>query len=306
MLQQTTVAAVRPYYEKFMQRFPSLKSLAQAKIEDVYIYWAGLGYYSRARNLHRSAQMLWNEVKNGKGFPQTATQLLEYPGFGPYTSRAVASLAFDEPVGVLDGNVIRILTRHFGLDIDWWVPKAKNELQSLSDSLVQSDPKASSSSDVNQGMMELGATICTPKNPLCLSCPWKKTCKSFADGKVSVRPKPKPRPEKEIWEWNFFIERKDEKIYVEENAATPFLKGTAFPKSEAKKISKKPKKFSFSHSVTKYAIFVTVNESLKARPKQGINRKRAAPVSGGGRWIDAERVAEFNPTSLMKKILSYT
>ena len=131
MLQQTTVTAVRPFYEKFMQRFPSLKALAESKIEDVYVYWAGLGYYSRARNLHQSAQMLWAEVKKGNGFPQTAAQLLEYPGFGPYTSRAVSSLAFDEPVGVLDGNVIRILTRHFGLDVDWWMPKAKNELQNI-------------------------------------------------------------------------------------------------------------------------------------------------------------------------------
>lgn len=301
MLQQTTVAAVRPYYEKFMNRFPTLKSLAQAKIEDVYVYWAGLGYYSRARNLHRSAQLL---LKNG--FPKTAEQLLEYPGFGPYTARAVSSLAYDEPVGVLDGNVIRILTRHFGLDIDWWMPKVKNELQNLSDLLVQSDQQTSPSSDVNQGMMELGATICTPKNPLCLSCPWKKTCKSFSDGKVSARPKSKPRPEKEFWEWKFFIERKGEKIYVEKNVETPFLKGTAFPKSEAKKVSKKPKKFSFSHSVTKYAIFVTVQDSIKSRPKQGINRKQAAPASTEGQWIESKRVAEINPTSLMKKILSYT
>ena len=106
MLQQTTVTAVIPFYEKFMNRFPKVQDLAQAKIEDVYEYWAGLGYYSRARNLHKAAQMF---AENG--FPKTAAELIEYPGLGPYTSRAIASLAFGEKVGVLDGNVIRVLSR---------------------------------------------------------------------------------------------------------------------------------------------------------------------------------------------------
>lgn len=115
MLQQTTVAAVVPFYERFLERFPTVDDLAKASIEQVYEVWAGLGYYSRARNLHKAAQSIFEH-----GFPQKAEQLIELSGFGPYTSRAVASLAFNEHVGVLDGNVIRVLTRRYGLDIPWW------------------------------------------------------------------------------------------------------------------------------------------------------------------------------------------
>lgn len=301
MLQQTTVSAVRPFYEKFMLRFPTLKSLATASIEDVYVYWAGLGYYSRARNLHKSAQLLWEKVQSGDSFPNSAAELILFPGFGPYTSRAVSSLAFDEPVGVLDGNVIRILTRQFGLDVDWWLPQYRNELQTIADLLA--DTKISS--DVNQGMMELGATICTPRNPLCLSCPWKKSCVSFAKSEVTLRPKSKPRPVSQIWEWNFYVERKGDRIFLVDNAATPFLKGSPFPVSEAKKITKKPKTFTFKHSVTKYDIYVNViphqpQSKPASRPKNGINRD-----SMNGRWINANQISELNPTSLMKKILSH-
>ena len=106
MLQQTTVAAVIPYFERFIERFPNQHTLAQAELSEVYEYWAGLGYYSRARNLHASAKII-----SDSGFPEDYSQLIQLPGFGPYTARAVASLAFDQKVGVLDGNVIRVLSR---------------------------------------------------------------------------------------------------------------------------------------------------------------------------------------------------
>ena len=220
MLQQTTVAAVVPYYEKFISRFPTVHILAKAKEEDVLEHWAGLGYYSRARNLHRSAQHL-----SKSGFYKTAAELIELPGFGPYTSRAVASIAFNEPVGVLDGNVIRVLSRRFGLKLDWWNTKEKQILQNLSDQLAATKKN----SEINQGLMELGASICTPKKPLCLLCPWKKRCVSFAKGIVESLPLPKPKVNFEIWHWTLKPHLKNDFIHLTPNATTPFLKKLPFP-----------------------------------------------------------------------------
>ncbi len=165
MLQQTTVAAVIPYFEKFIQKFPTVQILASSKLEDVYEFWAGLGYYSRARNIHASAKILAIS-----GFAKTHTELIKLPGFGPYTSRAVSSLAFNESVGVLDGNVIRVLSRVFAIKSEWWKPLHRIQLQNYSDQLA----KYGESANLNQGLMELGATVCTPQKPLCPICPWKK------------------------------------------------------------------------------------------------------------------------------------
>ena len=294
MLQQTTVTAVRPYYEKFILRFPDVSVLAQARIEDVYEYWAGLGYYSRARNLHKSAQAIYELIQAGKPFPQTAAELIELPGFGPYTSRAVASFAFDEPVGVLDGNVIRILTRFFGLDINWWASEEKNKLQNISDQFAN----CSDVHNVNQALMELGATVCTPKKPLCMMCPWVKNCQSFQDGKVLSRPRPKPKPEFEMWSWTFYLQTKNGKIYLSENTETPFLKKLMLPPSTATKITQKPKQFHFKHGVTKYDLFIHL-ETKKVNGKA-----KTGPVPATNKWVEIDKISQINPTSLMKKIIN--
>ena len=189
MLQQTTVAAVVPYFEKFVRRFPDVRSLAMAELSEVLEFWSGLGYYSRARLLHRSAQELTKS-----GFPQKAELLLLLPGFGPYTSRAVSSLAFGERVGVLDGNVIRVLSRVMGQAAPWWQSKDRQRLQDLADQLVQEgDPSA-----INQGLMELGATVCTPQNPTCLLCPWSQRCVARKTEQVQNLPLKIPRKKVEV------------------------------------------------------------------------------------------------------------
>ncbi len=284
MLQQTTVTAVIPFYEKFISRFPTVQSLARARIEDVYEYWAGLGYYSRARNLHKAAQIIDNEHKGI--FSPTYQELIKLPGFGPYTSRAVASLAYDQPVGVLDGNVIRILTRKYGLDLKWWENKQKEKLQIISDELAGTKDSA----DLNQAMMELGATICTPKKVMCLLCPWNKTCISYATDTIQQRPGPKPKQNFEIWSWNFKINTKKSQIYLTPNGATPFLKENWLPISSAEKLTKKPKNYDFKHGVTKYDIYVTVETGSKSSDQKG-------------KWIDLHQVSQINPTSLIKKII---
>jgi A/G-specific adenine glycosylase len=180
MLQQTTVKAVIPYYEKFLKKFPTVKSLSKASIKEVYTSWAGLGYYSRADNLHKAAKVL-----SETGFPKTHSELLEYPGFGPYTSRAVSSFAFRDEVGVLDGNVIRFLSRYHGLSIPWWENSSRLVLQEHADNWV----KGSDSSQTNQALIEIGATICTPKSPSCLLCPVKGNCYAFTKMDQETFPK---------------------------------------------------------------------------------------------------------------------
>ncbi len=282
MLQQTTVAAVVPYYEKFILRFPKVKDLANAEEPDVLEMWAGLGYYSRARNIHKSAKLI-----SARGFPQTAEALLELPGFGPYTSRAVSSLAFNEKVGVLDGNVIRILSRVKGLKLSWWQPKERIILQKLADELAQSE----FNSEINQAMMELGATICTPKKPLCLMCPWKSKCVALAKDKVALLPLPKPRQKTEIWHWKMQISTKNNNIYLEKNRATPFLPGLLFPPGLASSVAQRPKKFDLKHSVTKYEIYI----ELQTTPA-----KKAAKSN----WFELTTIKKINHSSLMTKILN--
>jgi A/G-specific adenine glycosylase len=284
MLQQTTVAAVVPFYDKFMTRFPTVKDLASATIEDVYECWAGLGYYSRARNLHKAAQMF-----SQTGFPRAAEKLIEYPGLGPYTSRAIASLAFGEQVGVLDGNVIRVLSRKYGIQSNWWETKERQKLQDIADHMA----KTIHNSDLNQGLMELGATICTPKKVMCVMCPWKSDCVSLKKDLIAKIPRKKAKEEFQIWEWTFHVDQKGEKIYLEENAQTPFLKKLMLPPSKAQKLKAKPKKFDFKHGVTKYEIFVTLKE------------KSFAKTAKTGLWAKRSEIAKVNPTSLMKKILSH-
>ncbi|MBC7464488.1 MAG: A/G-specific adenine glycosylase [Bdellovibrio sp.] len=282
MLQQTTVTAVIPFYEKFMSRFPSLESLASAQENEVLEYWAGLGYYSRARNLHKSAIRL-----AVSGFHQTAAELLELPGFGPYTSRAVSSLAFGEHVGVLDGNVIRVLSRRYGLKLNWWNSKEKDILQKISDALAQT----LQNSEVNQGMMEMGATVCTPKKPLCLMCPWKNRCIALKENLIEQLPAPKPRAEFEIWQCNFQPHIKKGQIYLTPFEG-PFLKNTLFPESQVEKLKKKPKTYDFKHGVTKYDLFISISKPATKTPK-------------GGQWVNLSEIKKSNPTSLMTKILKF-
>jgi A/G-specific adenine glycosylase len=289
MLQQTTVAAVIPYYEKFMKRFPNVETLARANENQVIEMWAGLGYYSRARNIHKAAKLI-----SANGFPSKSEELIELPGFGPYTANAVASLAFNEKVGVLDGNVIRVLSRVNGLKLNWWLPKERAQLQVLATELAQTE----FNSEINQGLMELGATICTPKKPLCLMCPWKKLCKSLKNDLVVQIPRPKPKQDSEIWHWIVDVQNNGKQIYLEPNTATPFLAGLPFPKGHAKKVNKKPKKFDIKHSVTKYEIYIQVNEIKTLKSIQ--TRTKAVARS---KWVELKSVKKHNPSSLMTKIL---
>ena len=182
MLQQTRVAAVIPYYERFLERFPDIRALAEAPEEEVLRLWSGLGYYSRARNLQRAAQQI--VARHGGEFPRTAEEALALPGIGSYTAAAILSIAFGAKHAALDGNVARVLSRLDAIRGDSRENGRWRSLQRAADKLL--DPK--SPSDWNEAMMELGAMVCTPRAPQCLVCPVAEFCRARRLGLTSVIP----------------------------------------------------------------------------------------------------------------------
>lgn len=189
MLQQTTVAAVGPYFRRFIERWPTLVDLAAASSDDVMKMWAGLGYYRRARGLHACAQAV---VQTYAGrFPQTEAELLKLPGLGPYTAAAVLAIAFDKRANVVDGNVERVVARLFSLRTP--LPKVKKEIREKAETLLPTKRYG----DYAQALMDLGATVCTPRSPKCALCPWRTDCTAWAEGVAETLPrreKPKAKP----------------------------------------------------------------------------------------------------------------
>ncbi len=191
MLQQTTVAAVKPFFERFVNKWPDVAALAAAEVADVMGAWAGLGYYSRARNLHACAKVVARDFAGR--FPATAARLRDLPGVGNYTSAAIAAIAFDEAVPVVDGNVERVTTRLLAIDTP--LPKAKVEIRAALAAMLPTDRPG----DFAQAMMDLGATVCTPRKPACVLCPWRPDCRAAAEGRQDsfpVKPKKSAKPQR--------------------------------------------------------------------------------------------------------------
>ena len=193
MLQQTRVETVLSYYERFLSRFPDLPSLAAAQEADVLKEWEGLGYYSRARNLWKGAQQVMQEY--GGVLPRDQSRLKDIRGIGPYTAGAIASIAYDVPVPAVDGNVIRVLSRLFGIRTNALDPDTRKKIESVAASLVPAERPG----DYNQAVMDLGATVCTPGTPDCTRCPLSSFCDGCRAGDASDLPVlPKARPPKAI------------------------------------------------------------------------------------------------------------
>jgi A/G-specific adenine glycosylase len=182
MLQQTRVAQGLPYFMAFMEAFPTVFDLANAEEEQVLKLWQGLGYYSRARNLHATAKYIATELKGD--FPPNYNQLLQLKGVGEYTAAAIASFAYNEPVAVVDGNVFRVLSRYFNMDNDISDGKTKKEFQILAQQLLPNDKAAL----FNQAIMEFGALQCVPKNPDCGNCIFSSSCAGLQHKKVNILP----------------------------------------------------------------------------------------------------------------------
>ncbi|MEP2532213.1 A/G-specific adenine glycosylase [Shimia sp.] len=226
MLQQTTVAAVKDYFERFTTLWPNVDALANAKDEEVMGAWAGLGYYARARNLLKCARVISTDL-NGV-FPSSHDELLKLPGVGPYTAAALSSIAFDQPETVVDGNVERVMARLF--DEHTPLPAAKPILTAHAAALTpQKRP-----GDYAQAVMDLGATICTPRNPACGICPWRAPCQARDLGTASDLPKKTPKKPKPIRFGTVYIARRvDGAILLERRPDKGLLGGMlGWPGSE--------------------------------------------------------------------------
>jgi len=215
MLQQTRVETVKGYYARFLEWFPTIDALAAAPQEQVLKAWEGLGYYSRARNLQKAAQVVVNEYSGV--FPSVYQQILALPGIGPYTAGAIGSIAFGLREPAVDGNVYRVASRFFGVREDGGVP----EVQKLIQQLVKDNIPAERPGDYNQALMELGATLCCPGTPACDLCPWNQRCDACLEGDADVLPvHEKKKPPKQIdmavclltYEGKVYVTRRQERM----------------------------------------------------------------------------------------------
>ena len=184
ILQQTQVKQGWAYWERFMKRWPKVEMLADATEDEVLREWQGLGYYSRARNLHTAARQI---VEMG-GFPSTLEGIRQLKGVGEYTAAAIGSFAFDLPAAVVDGNVYRVLSRHFGISTPINSTEGKKEFALLAQELLPSSNLQSQSSNYNQAIMDFGATLCTPQAPRCMDCPLQETCVALREDRVGELP----------------------------------------------------------------------------------------------------------------------
>lgn len=220
MLQQTQIATVIPYYERFLERFPTVEALAIAPLDDVLKLWEGLGYYSRARNLHKAAQMVVAEF--GGKFPASIEGLRRLPGVGPYTAGAVGSIAFGLDAPLVDGNVIRVLTRWFDIADDVTQAKIKRQLWDLAEDILPRGRAAV----WNEGLMELGQRICLPTSPACDHCPVADHCVAYAAGVQEQRPvkaPPAPIPHYDVTAG--VIRREDGKMLIAQRPLDKMLGG---------------------------------------------------------------------------------
>ena len=208
ILQQTTVAQGTAYFEKFRERYPSVSDLAEAPSDDVMKMWEGLGYYSRARNLHATAKHIAEQL-NGS-FPITYEDLLKLKGVGSYTAAAIASFAYDLPYAVLDGNVFRVLSRFFGIETPIDSSEAKSIFSELANAVL--DPKRPA--DFNQAMMDFGATHCTPAKPKCLQCPLSTECSALKDNIVDILPIKSKKMVRKTRYFNYLVINNNDFVYI--------------------------------------------------------------------------------------------
>jgi A/G-specific adenine glycosylase len=229
MLQQTQVETVIPYYQRWLARFPTIQDLAAAPLQDVLSLWEGLGYYSRARNLHRAAQIVTAEL--GGQLPADPARLLELPGIGRYTAGAIASIAFGADAAVLDGNVKRVLARLFDFRSDVKSPAGTTALWALAESLVPHGQAG----DYNQALMDLGATLCTPRAPDCAACPVRGNCQARKLGVQLERPVTHPRPARPERLFAAGVVRKAGRVLLGQRPTGELLGGLwAFPSVECR------------------------------------------------------------------------
>jgi A/G-specific adenine glycosylase len=307
MLQQTTVKAVAPYYARFLSRWPTVSALAAASLEDVLRAWAGLGYYARARNLHACASEVAG--KHGGVFPAEEAGLLTLPGVGPYTAAAIAAIAYDTPTLPIDGNIERVVSRLFALEEE--LPTAKPRLREMADSIKP----AHRFGDFAQALMDLGATICTPKKPACALCPWNDVCAARQRGDQEMFPRKAPKKEGALRHGAAFVViREDGRILLQRRPEKGLLGGMSeVPGSEwradfdlekaraaAPKLGKplrwQRRAGAVHHVFTHFPLALTV---FVARAEKGTKPTK------GGRWAAIDKLGQEALPNVMRKVIAH-
>ena len=298
MLQQTQVDTVLPYFQKFLKSFPTIQDLAEAPVEEVLKLWSGLGYYSRARNLHASAQHIVNNLEGI--FPDTREKLLELKGIGEYSAGAIASIAFGERVPVVDGNVIRVLTRVHALAGDPKTKLLKEKLWKLAALLVP----AGRPGDFNQAMMELGALVCSSKEPRCPVCPLRKMCRAHLQNRVGAFPTPKEKlPAEKVFLQAALIEKDGAYLLAKRGNQKHLQSMWEFPQMAPRKLQIKAGLKAalpvVRHSIMNRRIQLIPHlyKYVGGRPKP--NRQYVAY-----RWISPKDLQNFPTSSINHKICS--
>lgn len=290
MLQQTTVKTVIPYFQKFLKRFPDVETLAGAPLRDVLMLWQGLGYYARAKKLHECARTLVRDY--GGQFPQNAEELKKLPGIGPYTSAAIASLGFNQPEAVVDGNVIRVLCRLKGRTAP--VSELSDEIESLARALVSKKRAA----DYSSAIMDLGATVCTPRSPDCPKCPWREECLARKKNLTAVIPNISKPPKIEKKGFVFIIRDAQGRLLLRKRTEKGLLSGlTEFPwntdetfpfENEWEKTN-----MTVSHAFTHFRLILTLV----------FGKTENADKIPDGFFVPRDRISEYPISTLMKKVL---
>jgi A/G-specific adenine glycosylase len=307
MLQQTTVKAVAPYYARFLSRWPDVETLAAASLEHVLREWAGLGYYARARNLHACAREVVE--KHSGGFPRDEAELLTLPGIGAYTAAAIAAIAHDAPALPIDGNIERVVSRLFALEDE--LPAAKLRLRALADSLKP----VSRFGDFAQALMDLGATICTPKKPACSLCPWKDDCAAFRRSDQETFPRKAPKREGALRQGAAFVVLRDDgRILLQRRPTKGLLGGmSGVPGSEwradfdldaardsaprlGKPVRWRRRPGTVNHVFTHFPLALTVFVTTAPR---------GTPAPKGARWVGVDKLAREALPNVMRKVIAH-
>ncbi|WP_229743676.1 A/G-specific adenine glycosylase [Aliidongia dinghuensis] len=302
MLQQTTVATVGPYFRDFLSRWPTVEDLAAAELDEVLHAWQGLGYYARARNLHACAKAVVE--RHGGRFPETEAGLLTLPGVGAYTAAAVAAIAFDRPATVLDGNIERVMARLFQVEVP--LPDAKPILRAHAAALTPERRPG----DYAQAVMDLGATVCTPRKPRCMLCPWVRACRAHQAGDAERLPLKRAKAARPTRHGvAFWLERDDGAILIRKRAAEGLLGGLmelpSTPWVEARwratdALAHAPAAADWrlvdgavGHTFTHFHLELSILVG------------RAADTTGEGVWVRPERLGEHALPSVMKKLVKH-
>lgn len=214
MLQQTQVSTVIPYFQRWLQRFPDFTALAQAPLDDVLAEWQGLGYYARARNLHKAAQYVVAEY--GTELPAQVAQLREIPGIGPYTAGAIANFAFDQPAPIVDGNVKRLFARLFRIPGHVGLGSFERAAWRYAEALTPAKSEPGDARALAQGLLDIGATLCKPKQANCAACPLTSNCGAYQHQQVNAYPAPKPKRQQPTRAWQFIWDRQGDQLLLEQ------------------------------------------------------------------------------------------